>query len=243
VHIQGLFDEDYLFFYEERIGDERSDSDAELIWNLLELQPGMEVLDLACGHGRIANRLAQRGARVTGLDATPGFLARARRDAAKLGVEADYVEGDMRSLPWSDRFDRIVNWFTAFGYFEDGENRQVLAEAHRALTQHGRLLIENNGLPWVLRNFRPEIVVEREGDFAIDRTEFDPKTGRFQTERTVIRHGKVRKVQFFVRAFIFAELRDWLFHAGFAAVDGYGEDGQPLTTESRRMITVARRSG
>ena len=51
----------------------------------------MEVLDLACGHGRIANRLAQRGAQVTGLDATPLFLEQARRDAAERGVEVDYV--------------------------------------------------------------------------------------------------------------------------------------------------------
>jgi 2-polyprenyl-3-methyl-5-hydroxy-6-metoxy-1,4-benzoquinol methylase len=38
----------------------------------------MEVLDLACGHGRIANRLAERGARVIGLDATSIFLNRPR---------------------------------------------------------------------------------------------------------------------------------------------------------------------
>jgi 2-polyprenyl-3-methyl-5-hydroxy-6-metoxy-1,4-benzoquinol methylase len=48
----------------------------------------MEVLDLACGHGRIANRLTQRG-----LDATPLFLEQARRDAAARGVEVDYVSG------------------------------------------------------------------------------------------------------------------------------------------------------
>jgi 2-polyprenyl-3-methyl-5-hydroxy-6-metoxy-1,4-benzoquinol methylase len=67
---QGLFDQDYLYFYGELLGDERSDADTELLWRLLELRPGMEVLDLACGHGRIANRLAARGCRVTGLDAT-----------------------------------------------------------------------------------------------------------------------------------------------------------------------------
>ena len=66
----------------------------------------MEVLDLACGHGRIANRLAERGARVTGLDRTPLFLEVARRDAADRRVEVEYVEGDMRELPWEERFDR-----------------------------------------------------------------------------------------------------------------------------------------
>jgi 2-polyprenyl-3-methyl-5-hydroxy-6-metoxy-1,4-benzoquinol methylase len=34
---------------------------AELTWRLLELRPGMSVLDLACGHGELANLLAARG--------------------------------------------------------------------------------------------------------------------------------------------------------------------------------------
>src|SRR4051794_38019964 len=104
----GLFDDDYLHFFAEAL-EERADAETDLIWRLLDLEPGMEVLDLACGHGRIAGRLAERGCRVTGLDATPTFLDQARRDAAARGVLVDYVEGDMRSLPWDRRFDRVVN--------------------------------------------------------------------------------------------------------------------------------------
>jgi 16S rRNA G1207 methylase RsmC len=48
---QGLFDQGCLHFYAGALGDERSDADTELLCRLLELQPGMEVLDLACGHG------------------------------------------------------------------------------------------------------------------------------------------------------------------------------------------------
>ena len=107
---EGLFDDDYLYFYATRDpGRELSDAETELIWRLLELEPGMAVLDLACGHGRIANRLAARGAAVTGLDVTPRFLELAREDAATRGVEVEYVQGDMRSLPWTERFDRVVN--------------------------------------------------------------------------------------------------------------------------------------
>jgi hypothetical protein len=40
--------------------------------------------------------------------------------------------------------------------------------------------------------------------------------------------------------FGFPELRDWLRAAGFTAVAGYGEDGRPLTAQSRRMIVVGR---
>ncbi len=128
-----VFDDDYLYFYGPQLAAV-SETHAETIWRLLDLSPGMEVLDLACGHGRIANRLAQRGARLTGLDAMPLFLDQARRDASEGGVEVDYVLGDMRSLPWPDhRFDRVISWFTSFGYFDDTENHQVLSEAHRVL--------------------------------------------------------------------------------------------------------------
>ena len=82
--------------------------------------------------------------RVTGLDATPLFLELARADAAERGVEVEYVEGDMRSIPWRDRFDRVLSWFTSFGYFDDEENRGVLAEAYAALKPGGLFAVEMN---------------------------------------------------------------------------------------------------
>lgn len=236
-----VFDEDYLYFYETFLTDELSDRQAELVWSLLELEPGMEVLDLACGHGRIANRLAERGVRVTGLDATPLFLARARADAAARGVQVEYVEGDMRRLPWSERFDRIVNWFTSFGYFEDDENRLVLRESHRALKPGGQLAIENNNLAELLGRWQPAQIVERDGNFAIDRSRFDPTTGRAKTDRVIVRDGRTRRFEFSVRMFVAAELRDWLLEAGFLEVDVYDQEGEPLTIQGRRMISIAHR--
>ena len=236
-----VFDADYLFFYEPLLAD-ATEGDADAIWRLLELEPDMAVLDLACGHGRIANRLAERGARVTGLDATALFLDRARRDAASRGVDVDYVEGDMRLLPWTDeRFDRVVSWFTSFGYFDDQDNRRVLQEAHRVLRPDGRLLIENNNLVELLPRWQPALVSERDGHFLIDRSRFDPTTGRATTERVIIRDGHTRRFVYSVRMFLAAELRDWLLGAGFSRVNLVDSNGDPLTVGSRRMISIGYR--
>jgi len=77
-----MYDEDYLYFFAAP-GDISEfavhgpvvpgaglagEAVAELARRLLDLRPGMSVLDLACGHGELANRLAARGCAVTSLD-------------------------------------------------------------------------------------------------------------------------------------------------------------------------------
>jgi SAM-dependent methyltransferase len=237
---QELFDDDYLFFYANILSDELSDLQTDLIWGLLDLGPGAQVLDLACGHGRIANRLAAKGATVTGLDVTARFLDRARVDAQARSVEVQYVHGDMRELAWEDRFDAVTCVFTSFGYFHDVDNRRVLRGVRRALRPGGSFYLDLNHLPWLLRNFRDREVAERDGQWMIDRNRFDPVIGRTINQRTVIRDGRQRSFQFSVRMFTFPEVRDWLLAAGFREVDGLSGHGEELTIDAPRMAIVAR---
>jgi SAM-dependent methyltransferase len=241
VDREAAFDEDYLYFYEELLTPERTAGEVELVWKLLELEPGLELLDLACGHGRIANPLAERGVRVTGLDATPLFLELARAEAAERGVEVEYIEGDMRSIPWSARFDRVLNWFTSFGYFGDDDNRRVLSEAYKALKPGGLLAVEVNHRDNLLGRYLDEVVTERGDDRMIDRHRLDLQTGRTYDERTIIRDGKERAFEFSVRMLTAPELRGWMLAAGFSEAHAFGEDGEPLTLEHRRMTVVGRK--
>ena len=143
--------------------------------------------------GVLANRLTDRGVAVTGLDATSLFLDLTRRDAASRGVDVDYVEGDVRVLPWMDeRFDRVLSWFTSFGYFDDQDNRRVLHEAHRVLLS-GRQTPHLEQQPCrAAASIAARFVTERDGHFAIDRSCFDPTTGR-ATRRMIIREGRTRR--------------------------------------------------
>jgi hypothetical protein len=147
----------------------------------------------------------------------------------------------MRQLPWAGRFDRIASWSTAFGYFDDTTNRAVLDGIVRALRPGGRLAMDLDNLTSFLASYCPSrVAMAREnGDMLVDRYHLDALTGRFEAERTVIRSGRTRRVNFVKRLFSFPELRDWLLAAGFATVTGYGEDGQPLTADHKRMTVVA----
>ena len=241
-----VFDEDYLHFYEPALGDERSDRDADLIASLLELRPGMSVLDVPCGHGRIANRLAARGCRVVGVDDNRAFLDRARAEAERTGVAVDYVEGDMRDLRFVGRFDRVLNWFTSFGYFDDRTNRRVLEGFAAALRPGGRLLLEQVNRDLLVRRLPPAgepsvFLTERGDDLMIDRVTFDAAAGFSHTERIVVRGGRVRRTGFSLQVLTAPDVAERLRQAGFRTVAVYGEDGERFRYDSRRLIVVAER--
>jgi len=235
-----VFGDDYLHFYETMLTDERSRRELDQIVRMLDLAPGMRVLDVPCGHGRIANGLAAMGCEVVGIDANPAFLEVARR----AGRHVDYRLADMRDpIPDDGGFDRIVNWFTSFGYFDDATDRRILAGWRRALRPGGRLLIDQPSRPHLFRLFvaggHGVALVERGDDLLIDRTTYDAESGRTETERISVRDGRVRRYRFSVRTFDLNELRGWLLEAGFRDVAAYGEDGGSFGLASRRMRVVA----
>jgi 2-polyprenyl-3-methyl-5-hydroxy-6-metoxy-1,4-benzoquinol methylase len=234
---EGVFNEDYLYFYEKILTPEQTEEDVEKIVELLDLPPGAEILDCPCGHGRIANALAARGFRVTGLDASEFFLERARADASSRGVEVEYVQGDMRAIPWRGRFDALVNWFTSFGYFSDDQNKAVLAQFHNALKPGGKFVLETLNITRLLLNFQPQHFIERDGDLMADEIQLDVENSRTLTKRMVARAGRTRKTHFVVRWFGVPELRDWLEEAGFEKVRTPG-----LTAETRLVVVADRAS-
>jgi SAM-dependent methyltransferase len=239
-----VFDADYLHFYEEYLTPERSDREAALIASLLGLESGLRVLDMPCGYGRIANRLAALGCRVYGLDVSALFLARAAADARRHGVPASYVRGDLRRPPWRGQFDRALCWFTSFGYFDERADLDLLRTFRRLLRPSGRLLLEQVSREQVLASLaqsRPAIreVVERGDDFMIDKIHFDEDAGRLVTERTVLREGRVRRFEFSLRLYSRKEIRDLLSRTGFRQAYFHDQEGGPHGLTSRRLLALA----
>jgi SAM-dependent methyltransferase len=233
--------DDYLFTYQDDLTDERSDAEVASLVKLLKLGSPMKILDLACGFGRHTNRLAALGHFMTGVDLMPGFLALAKRQADEIGVQVDYHQGDMRQVNFHESFDRVLLLFTSFGYFNDQENEQVVKNMASALRPGGILMFDIPNRDVFLKDLPPADVIEKNGNLLINRYSFDVATGRFYNRRILIRNGIRKDKPFSIRLYNASEICDLIKRAGLVDHKLFGEDNQPISSKSRRMIVIARK--
>lgn len=234
--------DDYLYFYADSLTEDRTTAEVEFLVRELELQNKHAILDLACGFGRHANALAGLGYSLTGIDITPGFLEIARRHAAEKQLSVTYLQGDMRRINFTDKFDRILLLFTSFGYFEDNENLLVLQNVERALKPGGFLVFDTHNRDVFLSGMQPLYLTEIGDDIMLDRLSFDTRTGRWYNHRIVFRDGVRKDKPFCVRLYNPHEISDLLRQAGLEVHQMYaGFDAQDFSSESRRMVIIARK--
>lgn len=115
------------------------------LWARLALRPGCRVLDLTCGPGLYAVPLAQRGARVTGVDFGPAAIAYARQLAAEAGVSqgCDFIEADVRDYaPEPGAYDAALFLYGQLAVFPREEAAALLGKVAAALRPGGRLVVE-----------------------------------------------------------------------------------------------------
>jgi SAM-dependent methyltransferase len=146
-HLRGFFSKRKLVPMSEDMwgtGDyravaEKVTSIGDVLVSRAAIEPGMEVLDVACGTGNAAIPAAKRGARVTGLDLSPGLIAIARERGAESDVDIEWLEGDAQALPFEDdSFDRVIS---AIGHMFAPDHQRTAGELRRVCRRGGRIAI------------------------------------------------------------------------------------------------------
>lgn len=115
---------------------------------LARLEGGQSVLDVGCGTGALAiaaKGFVGAGGEVTGVDPSTEMVGRARRKAAKAGVEARFDVGTIETLPFSDAtFDAVLSSLMLHHLTDDGLQKGI-EEVGRVLKPGGRFLAVDIG--------------------------------------------------------------------------------------------------
>ncbi|MEG3863736.1 class I SAM-dependent methyltransferase [Microcoleus sp. herbarium12] len=92
-----------------------------------------KILDLCCGSGQTTQFLVQYSRDVTGLDASPLSLQRARKNVPS----ANYVEAFAESMPFGDCHFDLVHSSVAMHEMQPAQLRQIFQEVYRVLKPGG----------------------------------------------------------------------------------------------------------
>ena len=118
--------------------------DRQVDWIYQTLLGGQHafVLDLGCGPGLYASRLARRGCRCTGIDFSPASVAYAREKAQIEKLDCQYIEGDLRTTAFGSGFGLVMFIFGELNVFRPQDARLILRKAYAALNPGGLLVLE-----------------------------------------------------------------------------------------------------
>jgi ubiquinone/menaquinone biosynthesis C-methylase UbiE len=115
------------------------------------VHPGMRVLEIGCGTGTLTQMMAEQGAIVTGIDASPAMLVEAQKKISTKELEDRVTLKYMDATLLGDRFpeasfDLIVSTLV-FSEFSTPEQSYILGACARLLAPGGRLLVADEVIP------------------------------------------------------------------------------------------------
>lgn len=246
----------YLPFLEEAA--DRAPAETQALHGLFEQErvpANGRVLDVACGLGRHALLLAQRGYDMVGVDISPLYVDKATDAASKTGARARFVVGDMLDIKnlMADEspFDAIISMFTSNGYYGRDGDLEQFGQLRRLAAPGAALVVLTAHLEWMVRNIEGP-GLDRAGEIRIvqDRqlnletstleSEWSFFEGRGESLRLRLKLGMEHRV------YNLPEFRELLEEAGWAFVTSFGSERetdcrlQELTPESKTMWVVAR---
>jgi SAM-dependent methyltransferase len=244
--------------------DAQDSSDTGVVFYAgLAKQAGGNVLELACGTGRVGIPIAKQGFSVTGLDVVPGMLDVARQKSE--GLTARWLAGDARTFELNEQFSLIFitgNSFQAFLTRHDQET--FLERVHKHLADGGLFAFETRnprsgnaaqpdehppfGFAYLQTNLQerqwPAYTDQHGREVRLSKTQtydHNSQTLHWTTYRRWEERKKERvKITRIALRYTFPqELEALLHHNGFDIQAQYGDwNGDPLTETSNCIITV-----
>lgn len=208
-----------------------------------------DVLDIGCGPGLYAQRLHDRGYRVTGIDFSRRSIAYAKNMAATTGRRIEYRYGNYLEMEFRESFDLVILVYCDYGALSPEEGASLLGRIHRSLRPGGKLLLDVFA-PRKYASFLERRVWEfhENGGFWRPDSHFtiqaDGKYGDLVTleQTTVVSQQETRAYHIWNRYFTPELLSNELQRAGFRTQTLFGDvSGKPVSDDSETLAVAAER--
>jgi len=106
------------------------------------IQESCAILDLGCGPGLYAERLASLGHNVTGIDFSKRSIEYARESASKQELNIEYIYQNYLEIDYVEKFDVVILIYCDFGALSNYERSVLLQKVHKALKPGGLFIFD-----------------------------------------------------------------------------------------------------
>lgn len=209
------------------------------------------VLDLGCGPGFYATRLATLGHSCVGIDFSPASVAHARAEATRENLACEYRLEDIRGADFGSSFDLVMFSFGELNTFAPADAKAILAKANRALSPSGVLVLEVHSEELVrsLGDRDPVWFTSRESVFSdephlcLSESAWHPDFRAATEQYFVVSLGSTEVAHYVstTQAYSDTEYTELLLDAGFTGVEHHASlTGDPANEADGFFVLVAR---
>ena len=222
----------------------------EWISAYFKVGPGTKIVDFGCGPGLYASKLAEREAKVTGIDFSSRSIHYARQDANNKGLSICYINQDYLEFETDDRFDLVLMIMCDFCALSPAQRKKMLQTYYAILEPGGAVLMDVYSLNAFAHREEKAIYEANllDGFWSPQKYFGFLNTFKYGREKvildkyTIIEAAGMRTIYNWLQYFSTETLERECMECGFA-VEGYYADvaGASFDPESNEFAVVARK--
>jgi len=209
-----------------------------------------EIADFGCGPGLYATKLAEQGAKVTGVDFSENSLRHAKQVAKEEGLDIDYIHANYLDFETSKKFDLITMIMCDFCALSPEQRKLMLTKFYSLLKPGGSVLLD----VYSLNSF-----VQKEESTTYELNQLNSfwspedyycfvNTFKYEEEKvtldkyTIIEESRTRTVYNWLQHFSKDSLQDEFEENGFKVEDFYSDvAGSSFDPETAEIAVVVKK--
>jgi 2-polyprenyl-3-methyl-5-hydroxy-6-metoxy-1,4-benzoquinol methylase len=222
------------------------DKSVEWLANRFSIQPGTKVMDLGCGPGLYAGKLARMGARVTGVDFSARSIRYARNQAKQEALEIEYINESYLEFTPPGEIDLVLMIMCDFCALSGSQRTMVLNKMLEALKPGGHVVLDVYSHPFF--DAKTEIAIYEKNmlngfwsasDYYAFLNSFKYDAEKLILDKyTIIEKDRTRNVYNWLQTFTPLELEAILLNHGLRVTETYRDVAGATFDETHTEFAV-----